>query len=128
MEARAATFLDKGAAHVIRQLHPFISDNAVLVKAYDNSFNAEACRKGADFVPFQDDELATLRAIDEGHNLPKWVPPPVVRPLFWFLLETPMGFTQEEGSTSTSPVEIPEETKAAQVILDSTLAEPAPEG
>lgn len=87
VEARMLPFLDKGIVHAIRQLHPLIEDKKSLVGSYENSFHAEACKKGADFVPFQEDKLAALQATDQELGLPEWVLPLVLHPSFWELLE-----------------------------------------
>lgn len=55
IEVRAIPFFDKGVIHTIRQLHHLVFDKKSLVDVHDNSFDAEACRKGTDFVPWQED-------------------------------------------------------------------------
>lgn len=96
IRGQAVPFLDRGIVHAIRQLHQFVPDKKILLDVYENNFDAEACRKGANFVPFQEKELAALRALDAGKGLPEWVPPKPIHPNFWELLEAPM----EEGEPS----------------------------
>lgn len=91
LDARAAPFFDKRAAHIIRQLHPLISDKNLLVEAYDNHFAADACKKGAAFVPIAEDDLEEIRRFDAEQDLPELVPPTPVHPTFWELRDATAG-------------------------------------
>lgn len=99
--------MDKGIVHAIRQLHHLAVDKKSLVETYDNNFDVDACWKGADFVPFKGDELASLRA-------------------FWELLEAPAeGVAQ--GETTVVDVEVAEFSKTISVPLMSiTPTKPPP--
>lgn len=105
---------------MVRQLHYLIPDKKVLAEAFDNTFDAEACRRAADFVLYQEDELAALRAADQERGLPEGVPPVVLRPSFLDLLELSEGSTPGEVSSSPTPVEIPPEVVVAPASAELT--------
>lgn len=90
----AVAFLDRGMAHVIRQLHHHFSDKSLLVQAYENSYDVLECRSGADFVPYQSDELISLKAKDAKQGAPEWVPPTPLQPTFWDLTFAPSPFPE----------------------------------
>lgn len=90
----AAAHLDRGMAHVIRQLHHHFSDKSLLVQAYENSYDVLECRNGADFVPYQSDELISLKAKDAKQGAPEWVPPTPLQPTFWDLTFAPSPFPE----------------------------------
>lgn len=72
IKGQAVPFLDKGIVHAIRQLHQFVLGKKLLLDVYENNFDAEECRKWVNFVPFQEEELAALRALDTKKGLPEW--------------------------------------------------------
>lgn len=61
MGREVGSYLDKGCVHIIRQLHPHFKDKSILLKAFETNFDNEACRWGADFVPFTAKEMDALR-------------------------------------------------------------------
>lgn len=48
----AATFLDKGCVHIIRQLHHHFQDKSILLQALEANFDDEIYRGETDFVPY----------------------------------------------------------------------------
>lgn len=54
IRAQGIPFLDKGVIHAIHQLHHLVPDKKLMLDVYDNNFDVEAYRKGADFVSFQE--------------------------------------------------------------------------
>lgn len=124
IKARAVSFFHKGVIHVIRQLHHLVPDKMSLVDVYKNNFDAEACRKGADFVPFEEDELESLRALDEEKGLPEWTPPERVHPTFWELLKAPMEEEVAQGEESAT--EVSSGPNLALVPSSSTPIDPGP--
>lgn len=126
VEAWAVSFLDKGVIHAIHQLHPFVPDKMLLVETFENNYEAKACRKWADFVPFQEDELEALWAIDQERGFPEWVPPPVLHPSFWELLETPEGIPSAKVSGLVVPNETSTDPTLSVVHSDPLLANPTP--
>lgn len=89
IDREARSFLDKGYVHIIRLLHPHFKDKSVLLRAFSTNFNNEACRKGADFVPFTAKEMDALRERGEKRGRPFWNPPTPCKPTFWDMLKGP---------------------------------------
>lgn len=83
----ADSFLDKGCIHVICQLHPYFEGKSILLRAFEANFDNEACKQGADFVPFTTEEMDALRERDEQRGRAAWNPPPPSNPTFWDLLD-----------------------------------------
>lgn len=68
----------------------------LLVEVYNNSFEAEVCRRGADFVPLLREELDALQASDSNKGLLEWVPHAPAHPPFRELLEAALNDTDPE--------------------------------
>lgn len=83
----AGSFLDKGCVHIIRQLHPYFEDKSIILRDFEANFDNEACRQGANFVPFTAEEMDALRERDEQRGRVVWNPPPLSNPTFWDLLD-----------------------------------------
>lgn len=79
------SFLDKGYAHIIRQLHPYFEDKSILLRAFFANF--DACRRGTDIVPFTSEEMEVLRERDEKRGRPFWNPPTPSNPTFLEILD-----------------------------------------
>lgn len=117
IEDRATAFFGKGVVHAIRQLHHLVPDKKLLVEVYNNSFEAEGCKKGADFVPLQGEELEVLQAFDSNKGLPEWVPPAPAHPTFWELQE---AASDDADVEEVAVAELPDESGSSS----SALAEP----
>lgn len=89
MGREANSYLDKGCVHIIRQLHHHFEDKSILLKAFEANFDNEACKRGADFVPFTVEEMDALRERDEQRGRVVWNPPPPSNPNFWDLTGWP---------------------------------------
>lgn len=83
----AGSFLDKGCAHIIRQLHPYFEDKSVLLQVLQSNFDNQVYRHGADFIPFTTEELDALQERDEKRGKPFWNPPNPSTPTFWEMLD-----------------------------------------
>lgn len=104
VDVEAASYLDKGIVHAIRQLHRFVPDKRLLVDMFANNFDAEECRSGTDFVPYTDEELKAVREVDASKGLGDWVPPEPVHPNFWELLDAPVDVPSSTSAIAEDPV------------------------
>lgn len=93
---------------------------------YDNNFDTEACRRGADFVPYSEEELSALRAWDSSKGLEEWVLPEPIHPTFWKLLEAPEDIPAGTLAIAKVPALHSEATQTDAALPDDSQLPPPP--
>lgn len=79
---KASSYYDRGAAHVLRQVHKFISDKNFMCKVFKGSFRDPEFWGGANFIPFTVEELKDIAAFD-AQTRNSWTPPPPAKLTFF---------------------------------------------
>lgn len=61
---KSKAFYDRGCAHLLRQIHQFIPDKALMCMVYESSYANRKFKNGCNLVPFTESELVEIVATD----------------------------------------------------------------
>lgn len=66
---KVISYYDRGAAHILRQVHKLIPDKHFLCKIFEGKFGDPEFRGGANVVPFSTEELKDIDVIDSSSSI-----------------------------------------------------------